>query len=827
MDMSAYPDANTHTIRFALSAEALDLQCNKVTTYSLPGITVPYNTLCPSEPVQIAKPPPMSNLVRAICGLPKQRDVGNHVKSLHKNFSALPLITSTLTLDPAAPHEQLLLRISDWFLTLTRVASKYFLTHHDNPDFTDVSDFFLKEFQTIGDVTAITFDVPAVAPGTTSTDTGGLQVQTQVTSVKGLNQRNLTTVPMRLVEPTNLHNLGNTSFDSFFHWLQEKTRKNVHKNPFYAPPGLIFTALFEVQHFFAIQQHIETLPTHIQQKMQTFILPAVNMCRPFHTVHNLMKALRHSSLTKYLNHLNRIAEYSTYLAMTYQDPIRIIGKTQVLECIQNGTLSSDILQETLHYMRTTRKSSPSYLLNLHFAYAFFYKHFTGHTLQDNLNYNLTVNSVRRMDWDQDNSSDILTPPQIDALINILKDDPGKYGHMGYLVEFGAAMITRTSELVSQAKFKDVKYETYLINHQPQKFITLTLHKAKNARIPKTKMVQLGPDEILHAAKAFEFLKSHAKDQINGFIAINAQGKHLTLYHFNKLFKAAIQELINEFPELKDKKITWYSIRSGMLVALYQAGFTESEIKAISLHSHNSRVLNTHYLDKIAKLRNTAYQAFLTTFKTHTTLAPSASHTHQLHKDIKAEMQATLDQLLQDFIKRAQTENLVALKLAGSHLPPIDSQYLAKRCPGTLSSVSSPRTPTDEYSSDASTESDTVLPTSPTNKTNTSTPTTQQRRTTPIKRITKSLATPKWPLSSYPWDDIKNDLTVPDDIFRGILRDCEEEIERFESWDKNVSAEAREQEFTQLADKYSARIGTDARAALSLAWEQMYGEEPPL
>ena len=229
--MRRYPDPATETIDKALSANAVNREPTQVKSYSVPGIRVSWKKLTPPRNPPPPAHPPMKNLVRSICSLPRQRDVGNNVKSLHKKFSAIPLLTATLSLNPHDPKENLTATIFRWFFALIRTAAKYFLTHDNNPDFTDVSKFFIKSFKEMEDVTAMTFDAPAIAPGTTRADQGNLAIQTQITAIKALDGRHLAMTPVRTLEATTLHKLGKNPHSNFFLWLRAQNLKNIQGGP--------------------------------------------------------------------------------------------------------------------------------------------------------------------------------------------------------------------------------------------------------------------------------------------------------------------------------------------------------------------------------------------------------------------------------------------------------------------------------------------------------------------------------------------------------------------------------------------------------------------
>ena len=833
-------------------------------------------TLPPPPP----KPPPLtkqkvveegalSQLVTAATKTAHPHNVGRNVQRLHRKQPPRLLYTHQLTIDTAQPLTTIQTQVFTWVFTIIKTMAVYF--QNPKATTTDVSPLFsVKDIPDDDEAQHFPHDVVAPAPGISNTIQHGYHAQIQTTAVNGLDGHHCTLIPMPAVEQEPALKLGNNPHSKFLLWVRQQQLQKIRLPPSNTTLPLCLLSVLEVQHFFAIQTFINEQPSHVATSLNTYVFAAFTLFAPYHRVANLMNSLRHSSLTKYLNHLNRIAEYFVYHGIVFHRPTPYQSKTAILQAIQNRAITVDHLQQTFHYLRVVRKLSPGYMLNIHAAFAYFYRHFTNEPLHLQINYNLTIATLRRMDWDQDNSSFLLTAPQIDALITLCKEAPNKYGNLGHIIEFGAAMILRTGELINDIKFKDVDYQTHWINKQNQEFICLTLRRAKNAKIPKTKMIPLTNEwSVINPNAAYLYLLAKANDT-NGLLAIDADGDPLGDTRFRALLTLAMKALVLLFPELRGKKLTWYSIRSGMLIAMLIAGFSESEIKAISLHSHNSRVLNSNYLDKLSQLQGTAYGRFLAHFHKASVDKPLPK-THHLWNNLRLDIQKFLDELRTDLLTRMRTDNLLERRILGDAPAIITPSYLDKHCHGRCPQVTpinsfaelkkfkrtprkqpvcSPITPlrkqqtttkiinpprpkpqpvstipstqpihqplahpnspnehSDDYDSDDSSEPRHI-------------PKNQPIRHTPSRKCAKPIIQPVWPLADFPWKEIKKVTTINSEEITPLRIQLVEDLTHFD-WDPAIPAAIRQEKLRKLAKSYTQRLGSLTRGHFVDAWTNVY------
>ena len=821
---------------------------------------------------------PMLQLVKATTKGRHTNKTGTNVARLRRKKPPQVIHTHHCYIDTSQSRPAMRQQVYEWIDDIVRTMAIYY----QNPtrNYTAIPTLFdYEQVPETKDAVACPHDIVAEAPGITNQVHQGYHAQIQTLAVNGLDGRHCCLIPVPAKEHEPALKLGNPH-ENFLSWVQEEQDRNLRPPEFTTPLPLCLLSLLDVQHYFAIQSFINSHDETIVTALNRYLFPAVTIFAPYHRVSNLIHSLRHSSLQKYMGHLNRLAEYFTYLAMAWQRESSHETKADILQAIQEGTITTSHLQQTLLYLKSERNLSPVYILNVHAGFAFFFRHFTGTPLHLVENYQLSIKVIRHMDWDQDHTSHLLTAPQIDALINICKSDPQKYGTLGYIIEFGAAMILRTSELVGQVHFPDVEYERHWVNQTHLRFLTLTLHKAKNARIPKTKMIPLTRDMIIDPATAYKYLLNRAQDK-NGPIAVRADGTPIPMAQFRELLKKAFKALLSLYPELKGKRLSWYSIRSGMLIAMMLAGFSESEIKAISLHSQNSRVLNSSYLDKLRKIENVAYGAFLHHFGKPKPSIPTLPKqvSHDIWQHIQKDLQKFLHGLRHDFYKRVQTDNLVEKRLIGIDSRPVTAKLLRETCNGQLSptpsqptpaqkranseplgaittpaknttqtsQITQPQTPTpyirpepnttaslpnygvaDSDSSSPEDDTDTYEKDScPSDEESSSPPlhqTPTKRRVTPKRRAKKPISHPVWPLHNFPWDKVIKLTTLSPEEMNEAKQEINEEVENLD-WNENLPHEIRERQFRELAETASRRIGRVARASFVRIWEAFYGLSP--
>ena len=141
---------------------------------------------------------------------------------------------------------------------------------------------------------------------------------------------------------------------------------------------------------------------------------------------------------------------------------------------------------------------------------------------------------------------------------------------------------------------------------------------------------------------------------------------MSIDKLRKLFNEAVAEFKVKNPQYKSLKITWHSLRSGMIGILFSIGLSEPEIKQISLHSKHSSVLREEYLSKLKVFQNT----YLRTFFKEIFKFGKLQHTLP-RKEIRRHAQELFSQVdplqkakIKDTKDRLNLENSLHKKLSG-------------------------------------------------------------------------------------------------------------------------------------------------------------------
>ena len=527
---------------------------------------------------------------------------------------------------------------------------------------------------------------------------------------------------------------------TLFSEIQKTQERNQISNPRYGYDYNSIQSLFTLDQFFHVFNYLDNLPHLIQKKVQKFCTLEWTTLQNYKAVQNIKNALRDSSLRSYFNHLNRITEY-----FQAQDILRFgttkfqYTKTWCLINIQNGTIDVDHLSSILLWLQNSLNLAPHTISKIHAGWAFFYKHLCLNYPLDDYLYNQTLHNIKKMPWTKNNASHPINITQLNDLIRVAKQP--KYHILGDLIIIGANFITRISE-IHNARFNDFGEMLGPDQNKDKKFYCMNVQKSKNSRIPKQKVLPIELDTPWNVQEAIERLRKKAPKggKATGVICFLPNGKPMSLDQLRKLFNKAVEEWKSKHPQYKKFKVTWHSLRSGMIGILFSIGLSEPEIKQISLHSKNSQVLRSSYIDKMRIFQNDYLRTFLKDIFTFGKLQHSLPRA-EIRKHAE-KLFAQVDPLqkikLKDTKERLTLENSLHAKISGI---PLKSKVVPKPLPSSPQ-FQSPESPKIQQNF-----------ITPINKPKTSKQTTYSKK--------KAFATPNVQTNSSP-KLINNDIVVTSD-----------------------------------------------------------------
>ena len=333
---------------------------------------------------------------------------------------------------------------------------------------------------------------------------------------------------------------------------------------------------------------------------------------------NIKQSLRPSSFKTYFNHLNILQNY--FLTTSDMSNIPTQQKTKnallthfskitALDQIQKKVILPEHIWSLIIWMKA-KYYHANYIAGVFNGLNFFFKKFQTYDLNTYPPLKESKKNLRRHFRIETRGADPLTLDELKAYVEFLEENRSQYGGLAEITQLGAAFCTRTNEIFG-AKFSE--FEKVIMKRSDggqEIFLSLHIEKTKNSNIPVQKTVKIDANMLFNPLKALQKLKkrsSATNDQI--YFDWNSR--------LPKTLSQAFDEVRHSFDELKklvqtlqSKKLSFYSIRSGMIVIFYLFGLKEEQIKTISKHSPKSKVLKQSYMSKLANYLDNAHSTVL-------------------------------------------------------------------------------------------------------------------------------------------------------------------------------------------------------------------------